>query len=119
VFFSFLSDFNNLGGSDHRILPGDGFSSGGFVVVTAVVAVGVPMLRAEEVAAPASESGESNLPPATGAAVDDAFGLGRRVLVGGGRICSRRRLFGEGSLLRTRGSNGSSGGRGDSGRGGG
>jgi len=77
------------------------------------------MLRAEEFATPAPESRESDLPPATGAAVDDAFGLGRRVLVGGGRICSRGRLFGEGSLLRTRGRSGSSGERGDSGGGGG
>jgi len=77
------------------------------------------MLRAEEVAAPASEAGEADLPPATGAAVDDALGLGRRVLVRRRRICSRRRLLGEGSLLRTRGRNGSSGGRRDSGSGGG
>jgi len=106
-FFFLFSDFDDLRSSDHRILPRDGFSSGGFVVIAAVVAVGVPVLGAEELAAPAPESGESDLPPASGAAVDHALRLRRRRLVRRRRIRHRRGLFRKRSLLRTRGDAGS------------
>lgn len=65
------------------------------------------MLGAEELAAPAPESGESDLPPASGAAVDHALRLRRRRLVRRRRIRHRRGLFRKRSLLRTRGDAGS------------
>lgn len=72
---SYLNDFR---GFDHRILPGYGFSAGGFVIVAAVVSIGVPMIGAEEFSAPASESGQTYLPPATGAPIDLSLHRQRR-----------------------------------------
>jgi len=107
LLFCFFSDFDDLRGSNHRILPRDGFSSGGFVVVAAVVAVGVPVLGAEELAASAPKSGESDLPPAAGAAVHHALRLRRGRLVRRRRIRRRRGLLGKRSLQWTRGDAGS------------
>lgn len=72
---SYLNDFR---GFDHRILPGDGFPAGGFVIVAAVVSIGVPMIGAEEFSAPTSESGQTDLPPAAGAPIDLSLHRQRR-----------------------------------------
>lgn len=60
------------------------------------MAVGVTVVGAEEVAAAAPESGESHPPPAAGAAIHGAFGLGRGGLVGLEQIVGikRKRSFG-------------------------
>ena len=81
------------------------------------------MLRAEEVAAPAPEPGESHAPPAPGATVHHALRLRRRRLVAPRRIRRRsrgrilflrerplRRTSGSGSLRLRGGSSGGGGG---------
>lgn len=55
-----LLDLNDLGGSNDRIGLGDLLPSGGFVVEGAVMRVGVAVAGAEEIAAPAAKSGETN-----------------------------------------------------------
>ena len=52
-----------------RILPSDCLPTGDFVVVAAIVAIRVPVLRAEKVATSASEYGQPDFLPTTGASV--------------------------------------------------
>lgn len=54
------SDSDNLCSSDYWIGLRDGFSAGGFVIERAVVGVGVPMPAAEEIAAAAPETGQTD-----------------------------------------------------------
>lgn len=62
-------DPHDLGGLDDGVPPLDGLPSGGLVVEAAVVPVRVPVLGAEELPAPAPETRQTHLPPATGAPV--------------------------------------------------
>jgi len=73
-----FSDLHDLRGLHDGILPRDGLSPGGLVVVGAVVAVAVPVLGAEEVTAPTAESGQPDAPPASRAPVHRALRLRRR-----------------------------------------
>lgn len=65
-----ISDSHDLGGFNHRVLPRDRLSPGGFVIVAAVVPIRVPMIGAEQLAAPTPEPGQTDLPPAAGTPVD-------------------------------------------------
>lgn len=71
------SDSNNLCSSDNWIGLRDGFSAGGFVIERAVVGVGVPMPAAEEIAAAAPETGQTNPFLAASATVRESNRPGR------------------------------------------
>ena len=88
--FLYLDDLRCF---DHQILPGDGFSPCGLVVVGALMAFRVPVLRAEELATPALKSDEPHPPSAPVAAVHDELGLRwccftRSIRVACSRCCS-------------------------------
>lgn len=59
------SDSNDLGCFDNRILPSDRVATSRLVIVAAVVTIGVPVLAAEQLSAPTSEPGQTDLPPAS------------------------------------------------------
>lgn len=65
-----LLEPNDLGGADDGVLPGDGVPRRRLVVEAAVVAVGVPVRAAVELAAAAPEPGQAHPPPAAVASVD-------------------------------------------------
>lgn len=64
-----FSNPKNLRGLDDRVFPSDRFPPGTLVVVAARMPIGIPMLRAEQIAASTTETGQPDLPPTAGAAV--------------------------------------------------
>ena len=73
------SNFENFRRSNHRIFARNRLATGGLVIEATIVAIGVPVLGAEQLAAATPEPRQSDLSPASGAPVHlPPFHLTRR-----------------------------------------
>ena len=90
-----LLDPHDFGCPDHRIRPLDRLPRGRLVIEGAIMAIRVPVLRAEERTAPAPESRQSDLPLTSGAPI---YGLRSRRWRWS-RLWSRRRRHRNGFLF--------------------
>eukprot|EP00268_Persea_americana_P025278 TRINITY_DN2463_c0_g1_i1.p1 TRINITY_DN2463_c0_g1~~TRINITY_DN2463_c0_g1_i1.p1 ORF type:complete len:158 (-),score=15.78 TRINITY_DN2463_c0_g1_i1:709-1182(-) len=96
------SNPNDLRRPDHRVFPGDRIPSSRLVVVAARMPIRIPVLRAEQISAPAPETGQTHLLPTAQApvhlpdrrirrlAIQDVDDIGRLLLLdrpdGGGGL---------------------------------